>query len=422
MADNTESERFEADAKEKLDLQNKLDKFKMDIINDADDLSEQRDRANAEMRFINVPGGMWEDFLSDQFDNRTKLQVDQTSPAVNVFLGEWDTNRVGVEFKPNDKKTSDDDAELLNGIYRADYRDESGKLSTDNAVDETVTCGYGCFKLATKFVDEGDPENEDQRIEWRPIYNAYNSVYWDRAAKRVDKRDARRVTVLETFTRESFKEVYGEEASAISAYEPHTRSFNDFSTRTREVIYIATRYEVIRKKITFHIYSNLKTNEIESYSEDDHKLVEDELKKSKFHKKIREREMVKQIIEKSTFSGEKFLEKPKRIVGKHIPIIPMYAFRSYVDGSERYHGIVRKLMDLQRLLNMQMSQLAENSASSGQDVPIFDPKQMPDNIANLWADRNNKPYMLAKSLVDADGNIVQHGPLAAIEEIEQLPL
>lgn len=73
-------------------------------------------------------------------------------------------------------------------------------------------------------------------------------------------------------------------------------------------------------------------------------------------------------------------------------------------------------MDPQRLFNMQMSQLAENSASSGQEVPIFDPDQMPDNIANLWADRNNKPYMLAKSLVDPlTGEIKHHGPLGYLK-------
>jgi hypothetical protein len=415
MPETTESERFEADTKDKLKFDDMLAKFKQDIISDADDLSEQRDKANADMRFINVPGGMWEDFLAEDFDNRTKLEVDQTSPLVNKFLGEWSKNRIGVEFKPTDTKTSDDDAELLNGIYRADFRDESGKMALINAVNEATTCGYGAFKLGTKFIDETDPENEEQRIEFRPIYNAYSSVYWDRAAKRDDKRDARRCTILDTYTKDSFHEVYGDDESPVSAYEPHNRSFNDFSVRTRETIYIATRYEVVRKKETFHIYVNLEDNTKQIYSEEDHKLLEPELKANKFVKKIRERKMIRQTVEKSIFSGEKFLQKPKRIAGKYIPIVPFYAYRSYVDGSERFHGLVRKLMDLQRLLNMQMSQLAENSASSGQDVPIFDPDQMPENIAALWADRNNKPYMLAKSLVDADGNIVQHGPLGYLK-------
>ena len=393
----------------------RLDSYKRDIINDADDQSDQRDKANQDFRFIHVPGGMWEDFLETEFSNRTKLEFDQTSDFINRYLGEWSNNRMGVEYKPDDMKTSDEDAELLNGIFRADFRDESGKLSIDNAVQEQVICGYGCLKVGTHFIDEEDPDNENQRIDFRPITNAYNTVYWDRAAKRIDKRDARRCTVLEVFTKDSFEAEY-KDMSAVSAYTPHTRSYNDFTTSSKAAIYVATRYDIVRKKTKFFVYSNSKTREIESYIEEDHKLIEAELKADQFRKRIRTRVIIHQTVEKSVFSGEKFIHKPTRIPGKLIPIIPFYAYRSYVDGVERYYGLVRKLIDPQRLLNMQMSQLAENSASSGTEIPIFDPDQMSDNIASLWANRNNKPYMLAKALTNPKtGEIIQHGPVGYLK-------
>lgn len=411
MPSTLESERL--DPSEELDTNEMLDKFKNDIINDADDLSEQRDRANAAMRFLSVPGGQWEEFLETEFGGRTKLEFDLVSDFVNRFLGEWDLNRVGVIFKPSDAKTSDKDAEMLNGIFRADFKDNDGKLSLDNAVDEDATCGYGCLKVATRFIDNEDPTNDLQRIEFRPITNAYNMVIWDRAAKWINKKDARWCHVLEPFTRDSFEEVYPDE-EAISAYEPHTRSFNDFTTRTKEQIYIATRYEIVRKKEPFFIYSNLRTGQIEAYNEDDHELIKDELRKDKFRKKIREREMIRQKVMKSVFSGEKFLMKPKRIPGKYIPIVPFYAYRRYVDGSERFHGLVLKLMDPQRLYNMQMSQLAESSASSNQDMPIFFPEQV-EGLESLWAESpHNKPYRLINPQLDNDGKIILTGPVATL--------
>ena len=167
-----------------------LDRYKQDIQKDADVVLEQRDKANEDMRFVNVVGGMWEGFLEDQFNDRTKLEFDIISNYIQRYIGQWNQSRVGVEYKANDRETSDEDADLINGIYRADFREFSGKMSIDNAVDEQATCGYGAFKLATKFVDEEDPENDHQRIEWRPVHNAYNSIYWDKAAKRIDKRDA----------------------------------------------------------------------------------------------------------------------------------------------------------------------------------------------------------------------------------------
>lgn len=412
MPSTLESER--PDPSDELDANEMLDKFKRDIINDADDLSEQRDKANADFRFINVTGGMWEDFLESQFLGRTKLEFDQVSDFVNRFLGEWDLNRVGVIFKPSDAKTSDKDAEMLNGIYRADFKDNDGKLSLDNAVDEVATCGYGCLKVATRFVDIEDPENDLQRIEFRPISNAYNMVIWDRAAKWINKKDARWCTVLEPFTRDSFKEVYPDD-EATSAYTPHTQSYHDFTIRTKEQIYIATRYEIVRKKEPFFIYSNLRTGQIEAYNEDDHELIKGELRKDKFRKKIRERIMIRQKVMKSKFNGEKFLMKPQRIPGKYIPLIPFYGYHSYVDGTERYHGLVRKLMDPQRLFNMQMSQLAENSASSGQEMPVFFPEQVEGGVAALWADRNNKPYMLIHPVRNEAGEIILSGPVTTLQ-------
>ena len=391
------------------DEASQLHQFKQDIIKDADVVSDQRDKANEDMRFINVSGGMWEGFLEDEFSDRTKLEFDIISNYINRFIGQWNQNRIGVEYKPDDSDTSDDDAELLNGIYRADFRQFSGKMSVDHAVDEVATCGYGCFKLAAKFEDEEDPENENQRIQWRPIYNSYNSIYWDAAAKRIDKRDARYVTELIPFTEETFPIAYPGK-NPTSAYQPENRSFQNFERSQPNIIYVGARYEVIRKKESVFVYNNLQSGEIETYNKEDHALIKDELKKDQFRNFVRERKVTRQHIEKTVFSGDDILEKSKRLAGKWIPIIPIYGYRTYVDGVEWYRGLVRKLMDAARLFNMQVSQLAENSASMGQEVPIFDPDQVQGDIADLWADRNNKPYLLARSLRDNDGNIIQHGP------------
>lgn len=389
----------------------RLQEFKDDIARDGKIGDEHRDAANEDMRFINVPGGMWENFLEDDFDeNRVKLELDLVSNFLNRFIGEWNQNRVGVEYKPDDSKTTSDDAELLNGIYRFDFRKGSGKLSTDNAVDEAATCGVGAFKLATVFEDESDPENDNMNVEWRPIYNAYSTVYWDQSAQRIDKRDARYCTVLALFTKESFERQYPD-VKAVSAYTPTDRTFlNDGKGHAN--LFIATRYEVVKRKVDVFVYNNLQTGKVEVFSKEDHELVKDELAADEFRTFVRKRKIIEQSIEKTVFSGDEILENTRRIAGKWIPIIPFYGYRSYVDGIETYRGLVRKLKDAARLFNMQVSQLAENAASGGQEVPIFTTEQMlnPD-IQALWADKNNQPYLLVDSVKDADGNIIASGPI-----------
>lgn len=390
-----------------------LERFKLDITKDADVVDEQRYSANEDMRFVNVDGGMWEGFLNNSQDmpDRVRLELDTVSNPLQRFIGEWNLNRIGVDYKPIAGTATDEDAELLDGIYRANFRDHSGGLSTDNAVKEVATCGYGAFKLATEFDDEGDPENENQHIVWRPIHNAYNAVYWEQAAQRIDKRDARYCTVLAEFSRESFERAFpGKDAT--SAYVPTTFAYESVNSRQRQIIYVATRYEIVKKKETVFVYNNLATETVEVYNKDDHELVKDELRADEARQFRRERMVVTPKVMKTVFSGTDILKPTRRIAGRFIPIVPIYGYHAFVDGTERYRGIVRKLKDAARLFNMQMSQLAENAASAGQEVPIFTREQVqsPD-IAQLWADKNNKPYLVVDPVTDQDGNAVAAGPI-----------
>jgi len=392
----------------------KLTRFKLELAEDGDANRDQREMANDDTRFINVEGGMWEGFLTED-ERRVRLEFDMIDGHVQGYVGEMTDNRLGVEYKPEDGGTTKEDSDLLNGKYRADYRDNSGALSTDNAVLECATCGYGAFKLATEFEDKSDPENDNQIIKWVPVFDANNTIIWDAAAKRPDKRDASRCTALDQFTPESFKrERPG--FNPVSAYDPETK-FSGTSSFTRpDVIYIASRYEVSEVIESVWVYDNLKTGETETYLKKDHDIIKDDLARDDFRHFVRERKISHQIVEKTVFSGEDILEQTRRIVGKWIPVIPFYGFRSYVDGRENYRGHVRKLKDPSRLFNSLSSQAAENSTGNGQEIPIFASDQMEnDSIKQQWANKNNVPYLTILPLKDDLGNIVSAGPIGYLK-------
>lgn len=393
-----------------------LDKFKREVALDADAMSEQRDAANEDMRFIAVDGGQWEGFLENTHtENRVKAEFDIVSGYKNRTLAEWNNNRVGVEYKPDDEATTDDDAELLTGMYRADFRDGDGKQAVKNAVNEALTCGFGAWQMKPVYEDEEDPESDAQRIIWEPLFNAYNSVFFDSAAQREDKKDARRCTILIPFTKESFEEQWPD-SKPVSAYTPSDRSVLNNTFASNDVIFIATRYEVVKKKERAYIYQNLESGETEVYSEKEHKESEAELKASNVHEFVRTKKVVARHVMMSRFSGDEILEKPRRIAGKWIGVIPVYGYRSYVDGKEWYHGVVRKLKDAARVMNVQLSQLIEIAAGGGDRVPIFDPEQMEDdNVRASWAERTNNAFKLAHSLTDKEGKITHVGPVGYVE-------
>ena len=56
--------------------------------------------------------------------------------------------------------------------------------------------------------------------------------------------------------------------------------------------------------------------------------------------------------------------------------------------------------------------MAENSASNGQEVPVFLREQVQNpHIANSWADKNNVPYLVVDPAYDNDGTIIATGPV-----------
>lgn len=401
-------------------MSEKVDRFKTELSLDADVVQDQMQQADEDMRFLNTIGGMWQGFFENELQNRVKLQFPMIAKFLNEALTEWNGNRVGVEYKPGDDlETSDKDAALMNGIHLSDFRRRGmGKKAIDNAVLEVMNCGVGAYTLGEDFIDNADPKNELQRIEWRNQFDAYETVFWDEASQAIDKHDARRCHILKRFTQESFKAAYPD-LTPSSAYTPVTADNSFFGgniTSLRTGVFVATRYEVIKKRQKVFIYKNLETGELEAYEKADHDLVEDELRLRKEIKFVRERSLIRRHVEKSIFSGQDMLQEPKRIAGEYIPVISVYGHRIFVGGSEWYKGFVRDLKDASRLLNQQLSQLSENAATTSVEQPIFDPDQMEgEGIKEIWTDPET-PYKLANVLRDADGNpIAGGGPIGYLK-------
>lgn len=395
------------------DLQASLKQAMLDVAKDYEASEESREKQNEDMRFIGVDGGMWEGFLQDTHNTTTKrarLEFDITSDYVMRFVGEWTLNRANVIFTPDDKATTDDDADLLSGIYRADFKDNGGQVAQDTAVLETAICGTGAFRMIPQFVDEEDPENEDQEITFEPITNAFNHVMWDENAKRADKADAKRCTVLTAYSRDAFEEAWPDYEPS-TAYKP--TSGTKFRWSDRDVIYVAERYEIRTIEEKVQVWQNVIANEIKAYNEEQFELVGNELKAMGWEF-VRERKLKRRTVWKSIFTGIEYLEEPKRIAGKWIPVIPMYAYRTYIDNIEHSRGLVRKLKDANRTINMTISKLAEASATSGDSVPIFTRGQI-KGLESQWANKTDKAYMVINDLIDSQGNPVASGPVGMVQ-------
>jgi hypothetical protein len=331
------------------------------------------------------------------------------------IINEYRNNRISVEYIPKDGTEADELAETCNGLYRADEIDSHAEEAMDNAFEEAVGGGFGAWRLRTELEDEyaEDEEEEDyQRIRFEPIFDADSTVFFDLNAKRQDKSDAMFAFVLTAMTPEAYEAEWNDDPASW----PKSVYMTQFDWSTQDAVYVAEYYVVEKRKEKVFIYADVLGNE-EEYTRED---LEDEetalMIAATGMTLVREKTRKLRKIHKWILSGGGVLEDSGYIAGSHIPIVPVYGKRWFVDNRERFMGAVRLAKDSQRLKNMQLSKLAEISAYSAARKPIMTPEQIAGH-ENVWGNDNveNYRYLLLNPVTDGQGNEQPMGPIGYSE-------
>ena len=365
---------------------------------------DERAQCLADRRFYSIAGAQWEGALSEQFENRPKLEVNKVHLGVMRIINEYRNNRITVDFVPKDGATDDDLADTCDGLYRADEQDSCADEAYDNAFEEAVGGGFGAWRLRTEYEDPEDDEDERQRIRIEPIYDADKFVFFDQNAKRQDKSDSTYCFVLTAMTPEAFADEYGEAGSPTSL-SSHVDML-EFDWQTPDVVYVAEYYRVEQSTEVIRVFELLDGSE-ERYNERD--FEEDEnlerMLAATGATEVRQKRVKRRKVHKYIIDGSRVLEDLGFIAGTEIPIIPVYGKRWFIDNRERMMGHVRMVKDAQRLKNMQLSRLAEISAYSTVEKPVFSPEQVA-GFEIMWQEDNvkNYPYLLVNPITNADGS------------------
>lgn len=374
-------------------------------------------------RFARVPGGQWEGAtaagtkLNDHFKKYPKFEINKISNELNRIISEYRNNRITVKFRPGDKEASEDLANKLNGLFRADYEETDGGEACDNAFDDAATGGFGCFRLTTNLVNELDPTDDRQRIFIEPIYDPSRSVWFDPDAKKYDKSDAAWAFCMYSLSADKYKAEYNKDPATLDI--GIGRSW-DYDWYDNDVVYIAKYYEVRKESVDVVAFRNPFTGESVTYDSEQLEQVQDELEEIGFIEEAR-RTIKRRRVYVSVVDGDGFLEKAQRIPGEHIPLIPVYGKRWFIDDVERVEGHIAKAMDPQRLYNLQVSMLADSATQDPGAVPIVGKSQI-KGLEKHWEDRNTKrpAFLPLNETVDKQGNVI--APASAIGYTQPQPL
>lgn len=370
-------------------------------------LQAERLQCLQDRRFYSIASAQWEGDLGRQFENKPKFEINKIHLAVIRIINEYRNNRIDVDFQSKTGAESDKMADVCDGLYRADEQYSSAMDAFDNGFEEAVGGGFGAWRLSTAYEDDEDDEDERQRIIFEPIYDADTTVFFDLESKKQDKSDAKTCFVLTSMSPDSYRDKYDD---APDSWDKPI-SGPSFDWATPDLVWVCEYYVLEREARTVVTYLGASGEERKyNLNEVDDDLAA-ELEATGFIEARRKTTQAKRV-HKYILSGGGVLEDCGRIAGKNIPIIPVFGKRWMVDNIERCMGHVRLAKDAQRIANMQRSKLAEFSALSSIEKPMFTPEQM-QGVQHMWAQDSvkNYPFMLVNPITDGNGMPQPAGPV-----------
>lgn len=381
---------------------------------------EERALALQDRRFVSIAGAQWEGAWGEQFANSIMVEVNKAAMGVEKIIADYRANRVIVNFRAVGKGADEDTADLLDGLFRADWYNSKGQQAADNAFEEAVQGGWGAWRLTHRYEDEYDPDDDAQRICIEIIPDADQSVFWDMDSRLYDKSDAKFCFVISAMSPDAFKATYGEERYTTW---PDTllRPFYDWYQP--EVVRVAEYYAMEESEEWRLALSHRATGEEQKLWNKDLEPGELDEMLLEGWRLLRRRKVKRRRVAKTVMSGREVLRKKVYLAGGQIPVVPVFGKRWFIDNMERVRGHVRLAKDPQRIYNAQISKLVETSALAPIERPIFTPEQIAGHEQS-WAEANinRAPYSLINPMIGADGSPLPAGPVASVNPPQLSPV
>ena len=132
----------------------------------------------------------------------------------------------------------------------------------------------GCFRLDTVWEDELSMDNEEQRIIFKPVFDAERTVWFDPDSKETDRCDAMWALEMYSMTPAAFKAEWPD--ADYDSMNVDTEN-SQYDWCSPDVVYVGRYFEVRIEKTTITRYANPLTGQVEDYDDEQVKEIKDEL-------------------------------------------------------------------------------------------------------------------------------------------------
>lgn len=355
---------------------------------------DQRTQAISDALFAHSEDGQWEEQAKENRRDRPRYTLNRVAGALDQVNGNQRQSPTQIKVRPTTGGTKDI-AKIKMGLTRSIENQSDATSIYDAAFDETITGGYGGWRVLTQFIED----SFDQEILIAPIKSAASSLYFDTSAEKYDKRDALWAFYIKDMDIEVFKKEYPE-ASITDFSSDIYYTGNCSGWFSNDKIRIAEYWRVELVEVEIGLMSDGRVLNLT-----EEKDVIDELAQQVPAVTILKTRKTKiRKVESFIINGAEILDGPMSWAGKYIPLIPVYGRTYNVQGKEYIRGIIRFSKDAQRIYNYTTSTAVETTALAPKDPFWITARQAVGHEDKLKSfNTTNSPFMLYNVDPDAPG-------------------
>jgi len=324
---------------------------------------------------------------------RPCLTINKT--AQHVFQVENDArqSQMGIKVNATGFGATAKAADAIEGIIRhIEYQSNAQQNAYACAIQGQVRQGMGWVHILTDYVKGQDSFDQDFYIKSVPDPC---SVYSDPNTQEPDHSDMQWAMIVEEMPRAEFERLYPGHDDIKGA--PLSLATDD-DARTdaveRDIVRVFRYYRRNEEKDTLWAVPNPQTGAVQPMRESD---MPEELVDLCRALKAQSRPITRPHVEFFLIAGNEVIASGDTVF-RHIPLVPFVGIESVIEGRLDRCGLVRSLIDPQRMFNYSASAFVESIAVQSKTPWLVDERSI-EGYENEWAAANvsNQAYLPYRS-------------------------
>ena len=358
-----------------------------------------RDAAQSDLRFEagdSMNNFQWPTEMIDLRDGKPTLTLNKVQLHVKHVVNNGLKNLPGMSFKPSGGGSTFQSAEVFQDLSRQIEVESCAVNAYATAFASAVKVGIGYWTMMTEYEN---PDDFDQSIRIKPINNAL-SVYLDHTIKEKNGSDARWGFVYDDIATDLFKETYPKYADLASNNTPLGTDPNKTEMK-KDIVRTVEYYRIVEDDDRLHRLEDFDDNGYPIALHVKESDMPKENKKEILTKSVQQRPIKTKRLEWFLIVGQDIVEY-RELPGTYIPIIRVVGEERVIDGIMDRTGLVRNLIDAQRMYNVMNSGAAEHIALQTK-IPWIAAMAAIGKYIPDWDNQNidNPQYLLWDHLDDA---------------------